>query len=699
MSFLAPLFLLGAAALVLPILFHLARRTPRERLRFGSLMFLAPTTPRLTKRSRLEHWLLLLLRCLALALLAFGFARPFLKEGGSENPSTQALRRQVILLDRSASLRRDGLWADALARVEAEVKAAAPGDRLAVIAFARGTETLLSLGEWETLPAADRPVIVRERLERASPSWEGTRLGQALVAAAEMLTEDADTSAEPGVREIVLISDLQAGSRLDALQAFEWPAEVTVRLEPVVARTAGNAGVQVFASTGETESVDVAPQRVRVTNAADSVAERFSVGWGDRTGQIRTEGTVEAYVPPGQSRMVTLPKRPEGQPEIDRVVLKGDASEFDNTAWTAETERRSIRVLYLGGEAAGDARQPRYFLERALPATARWQFELVARDPAALKSTDVTEAAVVVLTDTLEETGGQWLRREIEAGKSLLAAPKSLEAARSLVAWLGAPADAVQEHQGSRYAMWGEIDFTHPVFAPFSDPRFGDFTKIHVWAHRMLDAATLPGSRVVAKFDSGAPALVQVPIGKGNVWILTSGWHPADSQLGVSSKFVPLLWSLLEQTGVVRAEATTLLVGDPIDLDPGWGVTEVIAPNGTRVPLATESRQFTTTTEPGIYRLQGAGGGTRVVVGLDPAETRTEPLAADELEQRGVRLRPDGPSSTLLAKETSRPAVETEGRQKLWRWFLWATLLVVGFETLLAGLTARRAAESGGIRP
>ena len=70
MSFLTPLFLLGGLALALPVIFHLIRRTTRERTVFSSLMFLLPTPPRLTKRSRLEHWLLLLLRCLALALLA-----------------------------------------------------------------------------------------------------------------------------------------------------------------------------------------------------------------------------------------------------------------------------------------------------------------------------------------------------------------------------------------------------------------------------------------------------------------------------------------------------------------------------------------------------------------------------------------------------------------------------------------------------
>ena len=75
MSFLAPLFLAGALAVGLPILFHLIRRTSREQTLFSSLMFLEPTPPRVTRRSRLENIILLLLRCLILCLLALGFAR------------------------------------------------------------------------------------------------------------------------------------------------------------------------------------------------------------------------------------------------------------------------------------------------------------------------------------------------------------------------------------------------------------------------------------------------------------------------------------------------------------------------------------------------------------------------------------------------------------------------------------------------
>ena len=65
MSLLAPLYIAGALAVALPILFHLIRRTPEGRQEFSSLMFLAPSPPRITRRSRLNNIVLLLLRAAA----------------------------------------------------------------------------------------------------------------------------------------------------------------------------------------------------------------------------------------------------------------------------------------------------------------------------------------------------------------------------------------------------------------------------------------------------------------------------------------------------------------------------------------------------------------------------------------------------------------------------------------------------------
>jgi hypothetical protein len=107
MSFLTPLFLLGGLAIALPVVFHLVRRSSKDKLLFSTLMFLRPTPPRLTRRNRLDHILLLLLRCLVIGLLALGFARPFLQKPMAALASSRPATRLVLLVDTSASMRRE----------------------------------------------------------------------------------------------------------------------------------------------------------------------------------------------------------------------------------------------------------------------------------------------------------------------------------------------------------------------------------------------------------------------------------------------------------------------------------------------------------------------------------------------------------------------------------------------------------------
>ncbi|MFM8584733.1 MAG: BatA domain-containing protein, partial [Planctomycetaceae bacterium] len=121
MSLLMPLFLAGLATLALPVLLHLVRRTPTGRFDFSSLMFLDPVPPRLTRRSRLEHWLLLALRLGTLALLTLAFARPFLREAAPLALGNLPARRVALLLDTSASLQRPGLWDHLLAASRREL--------------------------------------------------------------------------------------------------------------------------------------------------------------------------------------------------------------------------------------------------------------------------------------------------------------------------------------------------------------------------------------------------------------------------------------------------------------------------------------------------------------------------------------------------------------------------------------------------
>jgi hypothetical protein len=137
MGFLAPLYILGLLGIGIPVLIHLIRRMPQGRQLFSSLMFLSPSPPRLTRRSRLSNWLLLLLRAAAVIVLALAFARPYLHWGDTEGKDPLAGRRVIFLVDTSASMRRDSLWDDAKKQVETALKELEPTDEVGLYFFDR----------------------------------------------------------------------------------------------------------------------------------------------------------------------------------------------------------------------------------------------------------------------------------------------------------------------------------------------------------------------------------------------------------------------------------------------------------------------------------------------------------------------------------------------------------------------------------
>src|SRR5436853_6889036 len=103
MSLLNPFFLLGLAALGIPILVHLVRRTKATRVEFPSLMFVRRIPQRTIRRKRLHNRLLFLMRALAILLLILAFTRPYFS--GKDAQAGNGNRASVVLLDTSFSMR------------------------------------------------------------------------------------------------------------------------------------------------------------------------------------------------------------------------------------------------------------------------------------------------------------------------------------------------------------------------------------------------------------------------------------------------------------------------------------------------------------------------------------------------------------------------------------------------------------------
>jgi hypothetical protein len=525
-SFLSPLFLAGALAVSLPIVFHLIRRSTREKTPFSSLMFLQPSPPRLTRRSRLEHLLLLLLRCLVLCLLALGFSRPFIKKA-LPPPPPAAARRTLVLVDTSASMRRANLWSDARKKAESVLRDASPADQLALYTFDRQIKPLVTFDQWNTTPIPQRAPFASAKLAENSPGWLSTQLAHALIAAAEALAEKGADSTIQQQSSIILITDLQEGSHLEPLQGYEWPKGITVSIQTLKPNHASNASIQLLADADAAEAnpstlnnqPSTTSVRLRVSNNPGSKLEQFKVGWA-MTGTHSFAATpLDIYVPAGQSRIVSL-NTPTLQfsnaPTPSSIVLTGDDEDFDNTIYIIPPEPMRAAVLYLGSDSGNDPHQPLYFLERAFQETRRQIVQVQSRLPDAadissLIHQPLTLNPLIIATDPLPEEFVRVLHDEIAAGKTVLFAPKSQAATPTLFRLLGVERLALEEVKPANYAMLGQIDFQHPLFAPFADPRFSDFTKIHFWKYRRLDASVIPGARIVAKFDNDDPALVDVP--------------------------------------------------------------------------------------------------------------------------------------------------------------------------------------------
>ncbi|HUL51015.1 MAG TPA: BatA domain-containing protein [Candidatus Nitrosotalea sp.] len=691
MSFLAPLFLVGAFAIALPVVFHLIRRTSRDQMPFSSLMFLRPTPPRVTRRNRLEHIVLLILRCLVFCLLALAFARPFFKQPTAADRPSDSGRMIILLVDTSASMRREGLWPAALAQAKAALNSTSPADRVAIFTFDRQTRRLVNFEDWASMNVSSRAAESAARLDGIKPGWSSTHLGGALIAAAEAFADADPRRQNNGVRQIVLISDLQEGSHLDGLQGYDWPRGVEVAVEPLRSKHPTNAGLQwvLDAETGPAVDGQAGP-RVRVSNSSDAKREQFQVRWSGVTGAP----VVEAYVPPGQSRILQAPKLPAGS-NGEKLELSGDDEDFDNTVHLIQPEPQHVNVVFVGNETEKDPAESLYYLKRAFQQTRRQDINVtVVSSESPLSSAVLGDTRLVIASGPLPDASVAVVQQFLTNGGTALFLIKSANAARTLGQLAGVENFSATESGGGGYSMLGQIDFEHPLFAPFADPRFSDFTKVHFWKHRVLDASALPGARALAKYDNGDPAILEIPKGKGRLLIFTSGWQPADSQLALSSKFVPLLYSILDQAGGIQARPTQFVVGDDANL-AALGASEPLViqkPDGNQVRLKPGESRFPETDLPGIYAVVSTQPPFHFAVNLDASESRTAPLPTEELERLGVPLKMrEIEIAKELAQKRRLHEAELENQQKLWRWLIVAALVVLLTETWLAGWLTRPA--------
>jgi hypothetical protein len=684
MSLLTPLYIAGVLAVALPVLFHLLRRAPQKKQTFSSLMFLAPTPPRFTRRSRISNWLLLFLRAAVLTLLAIAFARPFFRQDVAIAAGGAVRRHVAILLDTSASMRRDDLWAQAKQQVDQVLAKTEAGDEVALYFFDRTVRPAFTFEQWNQLDPGQRVAAVQGVVAAASPGWGATALGDAVGNVAEQLAtaNSNKENVDAGPRTLVLITDLQQGGRPEALQGHAWPDAVRLVVRPVTAKSGGNGSLEWIRPTADATVEEANRPRMRVTNSQDSNVDQFTVSWANANGPVLGIEPIKVYVPAGRGQVVRL-DRPASK-EADRLILHGDTADFDNTLFLSPPRQAVARVLIVDRDAIDDTNGLGFYVRTAFSDTPQRRVEVGIKDSQTITANDLAGVELVVVGGPVADSFGASLLQHAETGGDLLWVLRDPADGEALGKWLGESQMKVEESAGEEFSLLSRIDTAHPLFAAFADARFGDFSRVHFWKHRKLTLSTDTEAKTLASFDNGDPYLLEKTIGRGRLFVMTSGWQPSDSQLAVSTKFVPILEGLLRPRDDTLQE-TQYTVGDhvaaPANAIKPWTIRGV---DGQTVPVSEGFGR------PGIYTIETAAGTTPVAVNLAPDESRTMPVSASDFKQWGAKLE-DGRLNLPTAEEQRQAQrAELENRQKLWQWLIVGVLGLIAAETLLAGQLARR---------
>lgn len=689
MSVLSGIFLLGAAAIAAPILFHLIRRTPKARYEFSSLMFLQPSPPRLTRRSRLDQWLLLLLRSAVILLLAFAFMRPFFRTSTNLSADDLPRRHVAIVVDQSASMRRGNVWQQTLDQANQVLNDLEASDEVSLYAFDHQLTPLVTAEETSQLDRVQRREMVRTRLKDVTPTWAASNLGAALVGVAERLSADEDLRQTSAKLQIVLISDMQAGSQIDRLQTSQWPESVRLDVRTITPEDTSNARVRLVDTKADSVDGTQVP-RVRVRNTANSGVDQFQVVW--RRGDKDASRPVSFYVPPGESLVLDVPYQP-GPQGPDHLQLSGDGSgmDFDNSFYVVPPIQEEVKIAYFGSDMASDPAGMLFYLSRAFGETASRKVEvetITAQTNIDWSDIAGTDPRLAIVTQTPSEDQRNLLDAYLQRGGNAIVVLQTDEMVHDLGSWLGDVSLAAEREPDApatgAYAMLGQIDFQHPLFAPFAAAKYNDFTTIRFWQHRAVTLGENSTALVIARFEDKMPAIWSHPRGQGQLYVMSAGWNRQDSQLALSTKFLPLLSRWLELADRQKLASHAYFVNDTVPLPAAAGKKTLQTPSGTTLQLTEDATSFADTTEPGIYVLRQGSEDLPFAVNIADAESDTAPLELERLEQFGIPLGMAATQSQELAELRQLQDRELENHQKVWKWLVVSVLLLLAVETFLA---------------
>ncbi|HEV8346156.1 MAG TPA: BatA domain-containing protein [Vicinamibacterales bacterium] len=630
LSFLSPLFLVGAAAAAVPIVLHLLKREPEARVRFSAVKLLKRAPVEHTERRHLRELILLALRVTALVLLALAFARPFFASGAAIASSGVT----IVAVDTSYSMSAPGRFDRAKQLAKDAITRAAPADLVGVVTFSDDAQIAVK-------PTADR-VLATSAIDEAAPGSGSTRYRGALSAASQTLGGRTGT--------IVVVTDLQENG-WDAGDRASVPEGAKIEV------------ADVGAMPPDLAVVAVRPQADRVIATIRNSGPRARDARVHLAIDNRPSGDATVSVGPNQAADVAFAGAPRGNAAAVTVDDPGGI-QVDDVRYAVLGGTRQPSVLVVSG--SGDLAREGFYVRHALAtgATAGGGYQVLSASGAQLSgwSDDrlSPHAAVLVLsTRGLERRGREALAAYVRNGGGVLvSAGPDVDGDVAADVFGSASTLRVVTATGAKPEprVLAPADVRHPIFQPFAS------NTATLGLVTFQTVARIGGSacQTLARFTTGETALLECSNGDGHALVFASDLENRWNDFPVHATFVPFLHEVVRYLASARAHASEYLVAD--------------APPGA--PRKPGLAALTDATRPGAPP-------RTIAINVDPREADPARLSVEDFQSAVTRLK-----DVSDARPVSVEARQQEDRQHLWQYALALMALMLAIEGIVAAKTA-----------
>ncbi|MEM6798812.1 MAG: BatA domain-containing protein [Planctomycetota bacterium] len=705
MSFLTPALTAGALMIAAPIILHLVMRREPQPLVFPALRFVRNRRSTNQTRLKLRHWILLALRCLAIAALAFALARPVLQGSGLQGGETGVVSAAVVIDNSPRMLYRE----QNETRLEAAQQLAdwlidqLPGDsRVGVLAT----------GGTRGKRLADRDAA-RLRASRLAVSYRERPLEDAIGDAVELLAER-----EGDRHELYVFTDLAAAqwgeatrqaiaAHLDRLEGAK------LLVVDVGARQASNRGLGRV-NVGESIMAAGRPLEVAVEVFSTAASEQPIVAelWLDSGGKPtkRAETIINAAAGADATARFTIASLDEAVHQGSVRLASADALEADNERYFTVEVETPRPVLLVGAD-----RTASLFVDQALAPLGGadgqpTEYETERIDFAQLPTVGLRDYRSVWLLDPPAIEDRVWRRLDDYA-----------RGGGSLAIALGRRAKPANLNRATPQALlpgklkWKSRDATylrparydHPALRQLADFAaaipWSEFPVFQYWAFESLSADSL----VVAPLANRDPAIIERPAGEGRVvTIVTPLSDPANNgpwNLLPTGQdpwpFLAVTKNLADYLSGATDRRLNYQAGEPaiVPAPPGAAAGGYVLrlPSGEAIrnsqPGLTEI-VIGTTESPGNYRVQAGGGrnsagggGARLDAGFSAnAAADIGRLKRIDFDKIAESLGKDRVSLARGQSELARGVDIGRVGRELYPWLIAVVALVLGAEHLMS---------------